>query len=183
MQSTSGSLIDRMIGAARLDPALYEEVERDTTATWQAAVVVILATIFGGVGSSGEGSSGFIGGIFTNLLGWAIFAGFVYFVGTRLLAAPGTAATWGEVARPLGFAFTPAVLGVFGVIPLLGPLVALVAATWFLAAGVVAIRQALEVSTGRAAAIGITAFLLQVAAFAVVALILGVTVYGLGSLF
>ncbi len=87
------------------------------------------------------------------------------------------------MARPLGFAFTPAVLGVFGVIPLLGTLVALVAAIWFLAAGVVAIRQALEVSTGRAAAIGIVAFLLQAAATATVALILGVTVYGLGSLF
>ncbi len=36
------ALVQRMIGAARLDVRTYEEVERDTSATQQALIVVIL---------------------------------------------------------------------------------------------------------------------------------------------
>ena len=52
MQLASSSFVDRVIGAIRLEPATYEEVEHDTDATWQAALVVAVAAIFSGVGSS-----------------------------------------------------------------------------------------------------------------------------------
>jgi hypothetical protein len=51
MQLSSSSFVERVIGAIRLDPATYEEVEHDTDATWQA-VVVAAAAILSGVGSS-----------------------------------------------------------------------------------------------------------------------------------
>jgi hypothetical protein len=38
---------------------------------------------------------------------------------------------------------------IFGIIPILGGLVRIVVALWLLAAGIVAIRQALDFSTGR----------------------------------
>ena len=37
------TFVDRFIGAARLTPAIYEEVEADKTATGQAMLVVTLA--------------------------------------------------------------------------------------------------------------------------------------------
>ena len=61
--SSSSSFVDRVIGAIRLDPATYEEVEHDTDATWQAAVVVAVAAIFSGVGSSGGNTQGLVGGV------------------------------------------------------------------------------------------------------------------------
>ena len=61
--SSSSSFVDRVIGAIRLDPATYEEVEHDTDATWQAALVVAVAAIFSGVGSSGGDTQGLIGGV------------------------------------------------------------------------------------------------------------------------
>ena len=39
------SLIERMLGAARLDIDTYEEVEHDTTATSQAATVVAIVAV------------------------------------------------------------------------------------------------------------------------------------------
>src|SRR5262252_6299572 len=44
------SLTDRMIRAARLDVALYNEVEADTTATNQALMVVVLVAVASGIG-------------------------------------------------------------------------------------------------------------------------------------
>ena len=51
MQRSASSFVERVIGAIRLDPATYEEVEHDTNATWQAPVIVAAAAIFSGVGS------------------------------------------------------------------------------------------------------------------------------------
>jgi len=50
-------IIGRMLGAAMLKPDTYEEVEHDTGATWQAALVVILVSVAGGIGGilSGDG--------------------------------------------------------------------------------------------------------------------------------
>ena len=43
------SLTERMIGAAKLDVAIYEEVEADTTATGQALLVVVLSSVAAGL--------------------------------------------------------------------------------------------------------------------------------------
>ncbi|HEX5498901.1 MAG TPA: YIP1 family protein, partial [Thermomicrobiales bacterium] len=164
MYATSPSLVDRMIGAARLDPNTYENVEHDTSATGQAATVVIVAAIAAGIGSLGGprpyGLGNFIWGVISALVGWVIFAALVYFVGTKLLPSATTSSTLGEVMRTLGFAETPAILAVFGFIPGIGGLIAFIASIWVLVTAIVAIRQSLEVTTGRAIAIGIIAFLI-----------------------
>ena len=48
------SLTRRMLGAAKLDPATYEEVESDATATPQAMLVVVLANLAAGIGVARE---------------------------------------------------------------------------------------------------------------------------------
>ena len=47
-----GMLLDRMIRAARLDPSLYDEVERDVNATTQALYVVIIVSLASGIGGA-----------------------------------------------------------------------------------------------------------------------------------
>jgi hypothetical protein len=76
-----------------------------------------------------------------------VWAGITYAIGTWLFK--GTA-TWGELLRTLGFAQTPGVLVLLAIVPLLGWMVLPIVAIWMLIAGVVAIRQALDVSTGKA---------------------------------
>jgi hypothetical protein len=99
-----------MIGAAKLDVHVYEEVETDTSATSQAMGVVLLATLAGGIGSVGLGTGGFgsfITGAIAALIGWVSWAFVTYIIGTRLLPEPQTRADVGELMRTLGFAQSP----------------------------------------------------------------------------
>lgn len=181
MQSVgSQELINRMIGAAKLDVATYEEVERDQNATTQALIVVALAGLAAGIGTlNSDGFRGLISGTIGGLIGWAAFSAVVYFFGTRLLGTPETEADIGQLLRTLGFANTPRILYVVGFIPVLGLIVVLIAGIWFIAASVIAIRQALEMSTLRAIATGIVAGIAMLLVFWVVALILDTSLPGM----
>jgi hypothetical protein len=152
----SRSIVDRMRGAAMLDVATYEEVENDLNATGQAATVVAIVAVCSAIGGAGHGIAGIIGGLISALLGWLIWAGVTYFVGTKLF---GGTATWGELLRTLGFAQSPGVLLILGIIPGLGGIVRFAVGIWMLAAGIVAIRQALDITTGKAVLTAIVSWL------------------------
>lgn len=127
--------------AATLDASLYEEVEHDTSATGQAAVVVAIVAVASAIGNVGRGGPGVIAGLVWSLLSWAAWSGIAYLVGTRVF---GGRATWGEVLRTVGFAQAPGVLLVLGFVPLVGGLVKFVVGIWMLATGWVALRAALD---------------------------------------
>ena len=136
-----------MIGAAKLDVHIYEEVEADTYATKQATGVVLLASLAGGIGSIGVGTGGlgsFIIGAIAALIGWVTWAFTTYIIGTRLLPESQTRADVGELMRTLGFAQSPGLLRIFGSLPGVGPLVLSLTQIWLLVTMVVAIRQALD---------------------------------------
>ncbi|RPH85278.1 MAG: hypothetical protein EHM88_01730 [Candidatus Rokuibacteriota bacterium] len=157
------TFIERMIGAAKLDTRVYEEVEADRTATPQALAVVVLASAAAGIGI-GEGLRGLLFGTVAGLLGWVIWAWLTYFIGTRWLPEPGTQADTGELLRTIGFATSPGILRVLGVVPGLGPIVFVVTTVWTLVAVIVAVRQALDYrSTARAVGVCIIGWLVQVA--------------------
>jgi hypothetical protein len=162
------SFADRLIRAARLDVALYEEVERDPTATGQAVAVVVLASLATGIGAQG-GVLGLVAGVIASLLGWYLWSALTWWIGTRLLPESGTQATLGELLRTIGFAQAPGILRVLGVIPGLHLILALATAIWMLVAAVVAIRQALDYQgTGRAVLVVIVGWLAQLLLLALV---------------
>ncbi len=154
-QSAKPTLTERMIRASRLDPTLYEEVERDKSLMGQAMMVVVLVAIATGIGAIGAvGAADSVRVVVSVLIGWALLAWLTYFIGTRLFPEPQTHANWGELARTLGFAYSPGVLRIFGVIPGIGPLFFLVAGIWQFIATIVAVRHALDYkSTWRAAGV------------------------------
>jgi hypothetical protein len=152
----SRSMTARMMGAARLDVSVYEEVEADSTATGQAAGVVAIVALCSAIGGIGGGAQGVFSGLIAALVGWAIWAGVTYLIGDKVL---GGTATWGELLRTLGFAQAPGVLFALGVIPLIGGLVSIAVGLWILVTGIVAIRQALDFGTGRAIATAILGFI------------------------
>ncbi len=148
-------IVQRMIRAAMLDPELYEEVEADTRATGEAALVVVLVSLLTGLGALAGGPGRLLWAIVAALAGWVVFALLTYYIGTAIF--PGVAKP-GEVLRTLGYAYTPGVLGVLsivGVIPCLGPmiatLVAIVVWLWQIAATVIALRAALDLNITYAA--------------------------------
>jgi len=148
--SWSDSLVNRMLGAAKLDVPTYEAIERDEDATLQAFVVVVLVAAASGLGLLFvDGVSGLFGGIARAIFSWIIFAMVAYVVGTKLIPDTNTRTSPDELMRTTGFAQTPGLLGIFAFIPILGPVIVLVAFVWSIVAVGVALRQALDTSTGR----------------------------------
>ncbi len=138
---------ERMIGAATLSVPIYEEVEHDRTATGQAAAVVALVAVASAIGGIGEGGASMVGGVISAFVGWLLWSAITLFIGTKVF--DGTA-DMGEMLRTLGFAQSVGVLKVVGFVPILGWIAALVTGIWMLVCGVVAIRQALDFTTGKA---------------------------------
>ncbi len=170
-------LVDRMVGAAKLDVHTYEEVEADPTTMGQAMTVVVLSSIAAGIGQ-GQGVWGLVVGSVAALIGWFVWALVTYVVGTKLLPQPQTEANVGQLMRTIGFAASPGLIRIAGFVPGLGWLVRAVADIWMLAAMVVAVRQALDyTSTWRAVGVCVIGWLLLIVITAVLG---GMTIAALG---
>jgi hypothetical protein len=167
---TTNSFVQRLMGAAALDTAIYEDVEADRAATAQAFIVVLLSSVAGGIGLIGVTGSAVNIAFFSMLalLSWVAWALVTYAIGVHLLPEPQTRADVGELMRTIGFASTPGLLRVLGVMSPLARPVFVLTAIWMLAAMVVAVRQALDyTSTARAVAVCVVGWLLAIV-FAVV---------------
>ncbi len=163
-ERSSHSFGERLIGAARLDIHIYEEVEADTRATSQAALVVCLSAAAVAVGEARTGLVAVGTGVAAELLGWLVWSGITYVIGAKALR--GTA-TWGELLRTIGFAQAPGLLSMLRLAPTLDVPVLHVVRLWKLILAIVALRQALDVGTARAilvAALGFVAYVLLAAA-------------------
>lgn len=146
------SFTDRMIGASTLDIATFEEVEHDETATMQAAGVVALVAAAQAAVAFGAGPIMMLRAAGSQLIGVGLWCAITYFIGTRLFN--GTA-TVGELFRTVGFALSPQILVLLALLPLIGGLIGFalspILAIWVLVSVVIGVRQALDVSTGKAA--------------------------------
>jgi hypothetical protein len=172
---TARGLAGRIWRAARLEPALYEEIEADRAATAQALAVVLLAALGAGIGSFHNGGlRGMVWIAAAWLLGWYVWARTTCWIGTRLLPAPETRADTGELLRTLGFASSPCLLLVLALYEPLAGTLFLLCGLWTLAAMVVAVRQALDYrGTLRALVVCAIAFPVYAAILAVALLLLG----------
>jgi len=164
------SITERMIGAASLNAATFEEVEHDVNATGQAMVVVVLSSLAAGIGALGSGFMALVATTIAALLGWVVWAGLTFLIGTKLLPEPQTKSDVGELLRTIGFSTSPGILRILGFIPVLGWLISLAASLWMLVAMVVAVRQALDYkSTIRAVVVCVIGFV----AYLLISVVLG----------
>jgi len=167
------TFVQRMVGAAKLSSSAYEDVEADKGATGQAVLVVVISSLAAGIGAS-SGVRGLIVGTVASLIGWLVWALLIYLIGARWLAEPGTQSDTGELLRTIGFATSPGLLRVIGIVPILTSVVFTITAFWMLATMVVAVRQALDYkSTWRAIAVCLLGWLVQLAAFIVLGRLIG----------
>jgi len=144
------SFVERLVAALKLEADVYEEVEHDPGALGQAAGVVALGALAQGLAYIHGGFGGLVGGVFAGLVGWVLATAIVWAIGVKIMDHT---SDFPELLRTLGFASAPKLLMVIGVLPI-GPLrglLALAVGIVTLVAFVIAVRQALDVSTGRAA--------------------------------
>ena len=140
------SFQQRLVGAVCLRASTYEDVEHDSSATIQAALVVVIASLTSSVAwyFSMANSWVIVNTALRSLIGWLAGSVVLWFIGTRLLPGRNTEADLGQLLRTLGFAQTPGLLGVLAVVPVMGLFIPFVVAMWVIAATFVAVRQALD---------------------------------------
>ncbi len=175
------TILRRMLGAARLRADTYEEVEADRSSIGPAFVIVLIAAVASGAGTAlryaGSPLSAVDVGVETTisallpLMLWFAGSAFAFMTGASFFRGPETETDFAEVLRTSGYAFTPGgLLVVQGLRPeALGIVGAWLVWLWIVAAGLVAIRQALDFSTLRAAG-----------TFGSAAVLLWLLVWGLG---
>jgi hypothetical protein len=168
------SFLQRLIGAAALDPAIYEEVEADSGALSQAMSVVVLASLSAGVGAVGFGGSIAAAPLFAvvALMSWASWALVTFEVGSRVMPTADTRVSLGQLLRTIGFAATPGMISGLGFMPGLTVPVFIVASVWMLVAMVVAVRHALDFkSTARAVGVCVVGWVLAIGIAALLGLL------------
>src|SRR5262249_52774654 len=145
---------DRLLAVLRLDTTVFEEVEHDRDATVQAGAGVRLAAPAPGAGglpgASVSGAPGRRVGIgLGGLVCWLVSTGVIWAIGVKLM---GCSSDFGELLRTLGFATAPKILFLFGVLPLgrFAVLLGFCVLALNTVASILAVRHALDVTTGRA---------------------------------
>ena len=168
--------VNRIIRACKLDVSLYEEVEADNTATFQAALVVILSSLAAGIGAISLGSYNFIMPAVISLISWYIWAYLIFLIGAKIFPEPTTKSNHGELLRTIGFSSAPGLIRIFGFTPELMSITFIGAGIWMLIAMVVAVRQALDYqSTWRAIGVVVIGFLVQAIVLIIILRIFGQT--------
>ncbi len=154
--------VNRIIRACKLDVSLYEEVEADKSATFQAALVVVLSSLAAGVGAISLGASNFLMAPILSLISWYVWAYLIYLIGAKLFPEQNTKADHGQLLRTIGFSSAPGLIRVFGFTTELFTLTVFIGGIWMLIAMIIAVRQALDYeSTWRAIGVVVIGFLVQ----------------------
>ena len=157
------TMMQRVIGAMKLDAATYEEVEHDPDATRQAAMLVTAVALIGGLISGAMHADNFatslLGQVASTFVGWLVWAVVTWLIGTKVFNGQ---ATLPEMLRVIGFAYAPSL---FSAIPCVNFFVLF----WLLATGFVAVRAGLDLDNTKTA---ITIILGVAAVFAVMMAIL-----------
>jgi hypothetical protein len=178
-------MINGIIRAIKLDATFYEEVEQDPSYNQDSLMVVILASLLGGIGGlismamSGEiikAILAFIVAVILTLLGFFLWVWVTTFVGTKFFKGTGQFA---NVKRAMGFAYAPQLLNLLSFIPCLGGIIALVAWVLSVIAGVKAVRQSLNQDNTNAILTVVVSAILVFAVMAVIGAALAMV--GLGA--
>jgi hypothetical protein len=160
---------ERIVGAAKLDPNTFEDIERDPSAIGQAVGVIGLAALASGLANIWYGGiTGLITGFIMSMVAYSVWAVAVWVIGTKLMPDPATKADLPETFRVVAFAAAPWMLAIITIIPLLGWLLMLIvypiAWLWSMAIMVIAVRQVLDYTDTTKAiivvVIGFVAFML-----------------------
>jgi hypothetical protein len=157
------SLLRRMFRAITLEADFYEEVEAEKASIRQALLIVAMVSVAGGIGTAlrdvyfGNESLAIAGfwvtlDVVEPVIIWLFGSAFAYMVGATFFKGPETETDYMEVLRTTGFAFTPGLLRGFAFLKPaeFGFAVTLIGDLWMLVCGIVAVRQALDFTTGRA---------------------------------
>ena len=136
--------LNRIFRSVKIDPEVFNEVQKDKNATVSAAVVVILSSSAAGIGAASLGASNFILAPIFSLVSWFVWAYIVYFVGVKLFPDPKTKTTQFALLRAIGFSSAPGIIRIFGFNEDLMTVTFIGSAFWMLVCMIVAVKETLN---------------------------------------
>ena len=136
--------INRIYRSIKIDPDVFDEVQKDKKATIAAGIVVVISSLAAGIGASQLGAVNFFLAPALSLITWFVWAYIVYFVGVKLFPDPKTKTTHTALLRSIGFSSAPGIIRVFGFNEDLMTVTFIGSAFWMLASMVVAVKQTLN---------------------------------------
>jgi|TARA_B110000971_G_scaffold89557_1_gene92116 hypothetical protein len=134
----------RIYRSVKIDPEVFNEVQKDKSATISAAIVVILSSSAAGIGAASLGAGNFILAPIFSLISWFVWAYIVYFVGVKLFPDTKTKTTQFALLRAIGFSSAPGIIRIFGFNEELMTVTFIGSAFWMLACMVVAVKETLN---------------------------------------
>ena len=143
-------MIERIVRAIRLDWTVFREIAQDPKAMQESAIIVAIVTFLSavGIGLAKQSFGSFIvDWLVAILVGWIGWAVLTYLVGTAIFKSDTNIP---EMMRVLGYANAPYLLGLLGFVPCVGWLFPFVGGILALVAGVLAVREAMDLDTGNA---------------------------------
>ena len=154
--------LNRIFRSVKIDPEVFNEVQKDKKATISAAIVVILSSSAAGIGAASLGAGNFILAPIFSLISWFVWAYIVYFVGVKLFPDPKTKTTQFALLRAIGFSSAPGMIRIFGFNEDLMTVTFVGSAFWMLACMIVAVKETLNYkSLGKAFGVVIIAWFVQ----------------------
>ncbi|NIN68790.1 MAG: hypothetical protein GTO63_29705 [Anaerolineae bacterium] len=183
-------LIERIIGAFTFRKGVYAEVEKDTTFTTTAWILVVVVALLNQLGAQASSNVvrwliGAVGGTIFAVIGFAVAALVINWVGRAVFNAD---VTFEELVRTLGLAYVWQVVGVIGAVAafstalgcLLAPVMfiawVLMVIAWF-----VATKEALDLEWVQTIVTVILGWIALIAISVVAGIVLGLLGLGAGA--
>ena len=138
------TFLNRVFRAVKIDPEVFNEVQKDKNATLSAAIVVLLSSSAAGIGAASLGAGNLILAPILSLASWFVWAYIVYFVGVKLFPDIKTKTTQFALLRAIGFSSAPGIIRVFGFNEDLMIVTFVGSAFWMLVCMVVAVKETLN---------------------------------------
>ena len=136
--------LNRILRSVKIEPEVFNEVQKDRNATLSAAIVVLLSSSAAGIGAASMGIGNFIIAPIFSLLSWFVWAYIVYFVGVKLFPDSKTKTSQFALLRAIGFSSAPGIIRVFSFNESLMTVLFIGSAFWMLACMIVAVRETLN---------------------------------------
>ena len=136
--------LNRIYRSIKIDPEVFDEVQKDKNATIAAGIVVVLSSLAAGIGASHLGTINFFLAPVLSLVTWFVWAYIIYFVGVKLFPDLKTKTTHLALLRSIGFSSAPGMIRIFGFNGDLMTVMFVGSAFWMLVCMVVAVKQTLN---------------------------------------
>lgn len=135
------TLLSKIYRALTFDENFYRDLEHHRSNISQAVLVVLIVGICNGLGTLNTVSSSIIREIIFNLVGWFIWSFIIYLIGVKIFDFTSDLL---ELLMYLGFAFSPGIINILGLIPHLTYWVLIISLLWTILTFIYATKYALN---------------------------------------